>query len=218
MSEIKVVMMDLDNTLLDRTEGAYRTFRHFVASVLDIDPDTMYGEAIVQELQNWDGYGNVRKSFLVENLKRHFQIDLEGFDMPSWWFDNLWRFEELYPDALETLDYLKEKYSLALLTNGDHYCQSQKVVQNKLEDYFELTIISDDIGKPKPDPLMYNLALEHFGIRPEEAVYVGDTFGKDILGAYNAGIRGIWIWPDDGRHTTCEVERIYKISDLMNIL
>ncbi|MCR5068086.1 MAG: HAD family hydrolase [Erysipelotrichaceae bacterium] len=218
MSEIKVIMFDLDNTLLDRTEGAYRTFRHFLSSVLNIDPDTVYGESILQDMINWDGYGNIRKTFIMEGLEKYYGIDLGEFDINRWWYNNLWRFEDLFPETLEVLNYLKQKYRLAIVTNGDNYSQNSKIDRNGLRDYFDFIVISADVGSEKPDPLMYQMALDHFGIQPEEAVYVGDTFGKDILGAHNIGIRPIWIWPDDSRRGVKGITRIYKISDLLDIL
>ena len=211
-------MFDLDNTLLDRTEGAYRTFRYFLTSVLNVDPDTLYGEAILQDMMNWDGYGNNRKTFTLECLKKDYGIDLGDFDINRWWFYHLYRFEDPYPETYQVLDYLKKKYRLVLLTNGDSYSQNGKIDRNNLRHYFDFIAISDEVGKGKPDELMYRLALEHLGIRADEAVFVGDTFGKDILGAHNAGIRPIWIWPDDGRPCRSDVTRIMKISDLMDIL
>ena len=119
---------------------------------------------------------------------------------------------------MDVLNYLKKKYRLAIVTNGDNYSQNSKIDRNGLRDYFDFIVISADVGSEKPDPLMYRMALDHFGIQPEEAVYVGDTFGKDILGAHNLGIKPIWIWPDDSRKGVKGITRIYKISDLLDIL
>jgi putative hydrolase of the HAD superfamily len=218
MKEIKAVLFDLDNTLLDRTEGAYRTFRYFLSSVLKVDPDSVYGEALVQDMMNWDGFGNIRKNFITECLQKEYGYDTGDLDFAQWWFHHLCLFEEKYPQTDEVMEYLSKKYRLAILTNGDHFSQSNKVRRSQLDKYVEFTLISADVGKPKPDPLMYRMALEKMGIEPEEAVYVGDTFGKDILGAYNVGIRPIWIWPEDGRHSLEQITRIRKISDLMDIL
>jgi FMN phosphatase YigB (HAD superfamily) len=54
-------------------------------------------------------------------------------------------------------------------------------------------VSSARVGIRKPNPRIFNLALEALGIPPEKAAMVGDTLGADILGARNAGLMGIWI-------------------------
>ena len=47
---------------------------------------------------------------------------------------------------------------------------------------------------------------------------VGDNFANDVYGAINAGMKAIWIWPDDGRPMNYDVARIYKLDELLELL
>ena len=51
------------------------------------------------------------------------------------------------------------------------------------------------LGRFKPSPRMYHQALEQYGVRPEEAVMVGDQLFTDVWGANRAGIEAIWVKP-----------------------
>lgn len=55
------------------------------------------------------------------------------------------------------------------------------------------------VGVAKPDPRIFALALERLGGTPEQALYVGDSHDKDVLGARSAGLHTAWLPGDDGR-------------------
>jgi len=58
-----------------------------------------------------------------------------------------------------------------------------------------LTTIIDSacVGVSKPDPAIFALALRELGCAASEAMYVGDSFHKDVLGAHAAGLRTAWL-------------------------
>jgi HAD superfamily hydrolase (TIGR01549 family) len=49
------------------------------------------------------------------------------------------------------------------------------------------------VGVSKPDPAIFLLAVRQLGCQPEEAMYVGDSFDKDVVGAHAAGLRTAWL-------------------------
>ncbi|HTO12064.1 MAG TPA: HAD family hydrolase [Candidatus Binatia bacterium] len=59
----------------------------------------------------------------------------------------------------------------------------------------EFVIDSSRVGVEKPDPRIFHLALERAGLRPDEAVYVGDLYSIDVVGARAAGMRAILMDP-----------------------
>ena len=70
-------------------------------------------------------------------------------------------------------------------------------------DHFDLVVDSGVAGVEKPDPRIYRIAFDHFGVTPEAAVHLGDVFATDILGARAAGCRYALIDPFGhyaGRH------------------
>ena len=69
----------------------------------------------------------------------------------------------LFPDAYQVLDYLKPKYKLHLITNGFEKVQRSKLFHSCLEPYFEVMVISELTGFKKPEPGIFQYALENAG-------------------------------------------------------
>lgn len=66
-----------------------------------------------------------------------------------------------------------------------------------LQDLFEQSIVSADVGIRKPRREIFELALDRMGLTAREAVQVGDDYEKDIRAAKRAGLRAIWLNPDE---------------------
>jgi len=77
------------------------------------------------------------------------------------------------PHLREILGGLRAHYRLAMATNRGRTAQGV-LDRFRLEPYFELTVGALDVPRPKPHPDMLLRCLEHFGVEPSEAVYVGD--------------------------------------------
>ncbi len=63
--------------------------------------------------------------------------------------------------------------------------------ENGLLEYLEVLCFSDEVGVPKPGPDIFSKALAELGVRPPEAVHIGDLRRTDIAGAHNVGMRAI---------------------------
>ncbi|UNL83556.1 HAD family hydrolase [Priestia koreensis] len=123
----------------------------------------------------------------------------------------------VYEETFEVLSQLKGNYQLLLLTNGSPHLQNTKLtITPEIRPYFDHVIISGDFGRGKPDPAIFEHALEKLGIEKEEALMVGDNLMTDILGANRAGIRSVWI----NRHQKerNEVIPTYEITHLEELL
>ena len=69
--------------------------------------------------------------------------------------------------------------------------------------HFDRVVDSGIVGVTKPDPRIFRIALEHFGLGADRALMLGDTYATDIVGARAAGIRAALIDPFahmEGRH------------------
>lgn len=100
---------------------------------------------------------------------------------------------ELYPDALPTLTALKAAgYRLAIISNwGWHLPELCETLG--LTPHFEQIFTSARLGVAKPNPRIFQYALETLDVRPDEAIHIGDSFAADIVGASNVGIRPLWL-------------------------
>lgn len=98
------------------------------------------------------------------------------------------------PEAMPVITGLKRhNKTLGLVSNFDHPPHVRRILsENGWANKFEAIIISSEVGVKKPDPAIFALALQHTGISPADAIYVGDT-SEDVAGAIAAGIHPILI-------------------------
>ncbi|MCX7609048.1 MAG: HAD family hydrolase [Anaerolineales bacterium] len=136
---------------------------------------------VLREALNQSGFSNIPDSLLRAALDAMYAVTQQN-----------WYLEE---DALPTLETLRHLgYRLGLISNtSDDRNVQQLLDRHGLRPYFEYIITSAACGIRKPDPRIFQMALEYFGIAPSEAAMVGDTLEADILGAKNLGIYSIWI-------------------------
>ena len=94
---------------------------------------------------------------------------------------------ELYPDVQEVLEMLSPRFQFAVVSNFD---SRLRVVLKHLgiAKYFRDIFLSSELGADKPDPLIYQRALEFSGLSVDEVVHVGDDPKRDWDGASRAGL------------------------------
>ncbi|HEV7365142.1 MAG TPA: HAD-IA family hydrolase [Gemmatimonadales bacterium] len=86
---------------------------------------------------------------------------------------------------------------LGVVSNSDGRVE-QALAAAGLRDYFDVVIDSALVGLEKPDSRIFRAALDALGVLPEEALYVGDLYEIDVLGAQAAGLRAILFGPPLG--------------------
>jgi HAD superfamily hydrolase (TIGR01509 family) len=84
-----------------------------------------------------------------------------------------------------------------------------------LREYFDVVIDSALVGLEKPDPRIFRAALDALGVEPEAALYVGDRYEVDVLGAEAAGIRAVLFDPPVGEpmRTCTTIRSIQELAD-----
>jgi epoxide hydrolase-like predicted phosphatase len=90
---------------------------------------------------------------------------------------------------VEYIRSLRGKYKTGLISNAWSDLRDF-VVREKFDDAFDRMIISAEVGAVKPDPKIFQIALEQFRVKPREAVFV-DDFYINIEGCEKVGIKGI---------------------------
>jgi putative hydrolase of the HAD superfamily len=105
---------------------------------------------------------------------------------------------------------------LGVVSNSDGRV-AQALDAAGLRHYFDVIIDSARVGLEKPDPRIFLAALEALAVAPEEALYVGDLYEVDVLGAQAAGIPAILFDPPVGE-TMQTCPRTSSLPDLVNDL
>ena len=84
--------------------------------------------------------------------------------------------------------------------------------------HMDFSITSQEVGAEKPDPLIFERALERAGAQPENAVHVGDQITSDVAGALNVGINAVLL-DRDGNHKGYTAQpRISELTELPELL
>jgi putative hydrolase of the HAD superfamily len=98
----------------------------------------------------------------------------------------------LLPGAREAVTALAADHALGMITNGPRAHQRQKLEAVGLHDAFETEVYAgyDTPAKPASEP--FERALAELGVRPDQAVYVGNSHATDVAGARAAGVHAVW--------------------------
>ena len=120
-----------------------------------------------------------------------------------------------YSDADDVLVGLKSAgLRMAVISNTEDGRLEDSLSSARLDSHFEFLIDSHLVGCRKPDAEIFRLTLKRLGIEPHEAVYVGDSYGYDVVGAQQAGLRSVLIDRLD-RYGTIDCARIGTLRELI---
>jgi putative hydrolase of the HAD superfamily len=124
---------------------------------------------------------------------------------------SLWRV--VRPGTMEALERLKSAgIKLAIVSNAEGQIESD-AKRFGLHHFFDVIIDSHVVGVAKPDPRIFQIALERLGVAPEDARFAGDIYSVDIIGARAAGIEAALIDQHD-RYSWVDHRKIRHVADL----
>lgn len=215
---IKAILFDFDYTLGDREKYAYECYKTILSKHTDAS-DPVAFEAVLQDCMIWDQQGDVNKKYLKDKLREVYGIELPYEDFNTYWDSQLWQYCVLYPDSENVLRELGKKYKLGIITNGPADGQMKKLQKSGAYRYFgeNAVTISGACGLKKPDPEIFRYACRRLGVLPQESVYVGDLYQKDILGALKSGMEAVWICRNSSGINSTGQKVIHRISELLEM-
>lgn len=114
---------------------------------------------------------------------------------PAWTFED----ERLYPDTADCLKRLHARYRIGVIAN-QALGTADRLREFGILQEFDLVVASAEEGVEKPDPRIFQIALERAGCRPEEAFMIGDRIDNDIMPAKRLGMRTVWIQQGYGKY------------------
>jgi putative hydrolase of the HAD superfamily len=116
-----------------------------------------------------------------------------GGTLGTAYLEELARTGHVRPWSRSVLGWIRARFRTGLVTNGIDWVQRARVVSSGLGPNLEVVVTSDGCGFRKPDPRIVHEALDRLGVRPEEAVLVGDDATADGGAARAAGVRFCWV-------------------------
>lgn len=100
----------------------------------------------------------------------------------------------LIPGTGAMLESVKREYRLGLLSNFTHAPAVRKIIdQTGLAPFFDVVLISGELGYRKPYPLVFDRLVEGLKVERNLVLFVGDDIEADITGAARAGLQSVWM-------------------------
>jgi putative hydrolase of the HAD superfamily len=119
----------------------------------------------------------------------------------------------LFDGAIEILEYLNSKYHLHIITNGFANVQYKKIANSKIDAYFKTITNSEMAGVKKPNPMIFQHALDLAQAQKEESIMIGDCLEADVQGALDFGIEALFFNPNKEN----KPENIIDINHLLEL-
>jgi len=225
-NNIQHIFFDLDHTLWDFDKNSGLTFgKIFEIHEVDVSLEKflnvyepinfkywkLYREEKVtkQELR----YGRLKDTFneidislsdqLIDNLSEDYIAYLSSFNY-------------VFDSTYDVLDYLNAKYELHIITNGFEEAQEKKMKASNLRKYFNTVTNSEMVGVKKPNPKIFNFAMDLANAKPEHSVMIGDSLEADIKGAIDVGMQALYFDYKNSDYND-SYQRITHLSALKDI-
>ena len=114
----------------------------------------------------------------------------------------------LFPDAIDVLSHLAERFTLIAITNGN-----ADVHKTALGPLFKLAFRADEVGSAKPDAKIFEVAMSAVACASNEMIHIGDSIETDVKGAINAGVTPIWFNADEDDNSL-GIREVRSLTDL----
>ena len=230
--DIQALLFDVNGTLVDietdeRMEEAYRAIAHFLTyqdihlhrgEVLDLYFQVMKEQfgASNEQFPEFDVVAVWR-----EILRRHGSsytrsLPPEKLDQMPLFIAEMQRGISrkrlcAFPHGPEVLAHLGKHYRLAVVSDAQSAYAVPELRAAGLAEYFDPIVISGDYGYRKPDPRLFQNALDELRVRPEHAIFVGNDRYRDVFGAQQLGMKTVLFASGPAAHHAHDAEPDYII-------
>lgn len=229
MDNLKMIFFDIDGTLLDHKGAEQEGIRKFYFSndfnkLCDFNK---FKEIWVKcSDKNFEKFLNKECSFEQQRAMRIVDVYKE-FDKEITYNEALDKFKDYlnayeaswkaFDDVMGCLNMLRG-YKLGIISNGDYEQQVEKLRKLNIIEYFCDVVAASDVGYAKPNSRIFEIACERNGVDVKNAFYVGDNMKTDIIPANEIGMKGILIDRNTERKVEERINRVFSLTDIINVL
>ncbi len=231
MSPYKHLFFDLDRTIWDFETNSNHALTELADKYKLIDKGVDSVDAFIKEFFQinealWDQY---RRDLINKETLRYerfyrtlLKYSINDKDLTKKFGDDYVAISplktSLFPHALETLEYLNEKYVLHIITNGFEEVQHIKIKSCGIKKYFTEIVTSERAGFKKPDARIFEYSLSVSLADKNNSIMIGDCLIADIGGARDAGMHQVYFNPDANQHSEEVTYEISSLKELRDIL
>ncbi|WP_271765361.1 YjjG family noncanonical pyrimidine nucleotidase [Aquimarina algiphila] len=197
-NKIEHIFFDLDHTLWDFDRNSLLAFK-MIFEKFDIDIDINIFLKTYQpiNMKYWKLYREerinkeeLRRARLIEAFtcfEKNFSIGVID-DISEDYINFLPLHNYLIDGTQDLLEYLNPKYELHIITNGFEEVQNQKLLNSGIRHYFNTITNSEETGVKKPNPFIFEQAIQKSGAKFDNSIMIGDNYEADIRGAEAVGL------------------------------
>lgn len=220
----QVIIFDADETLFDFEKSEREAFKNTMVE-FHIDYNEKYHLKIYQDINSaiWRDFENgliTQEKLKVERFKRlsrSLKIDFDEVKFSHSYMKHLSNASFLYDNSISLVDSLYKNYRLSIITNGLTKVQDKRIRKSIIAKYFEDIVISEEIKISKPNPQIFEYALNNLNYKDKSKVLmVGDSLTSDIQGGINFGIDTCWFNPCKFANET-RIKPTYEISNFTEL-
>ena len=237
--EIRAVAFDVNGTLVrivtdDHREEIFRAAGHFLTyQGIDLrrhqvrdryfellkeqQHDSLEAEPEFDAVQIWRTIIDENQSDFTRQLPPEKLIQLPLF-LAEMYRGISRRTLALYPHVRKTLNALRGNLPLALVTDAQSAYARGELHKVGILGYFDPIVVSGDHGFRKPDPRLFEIALDAMGAPAGNTLYVGNDMHRDIYGAQQAGMQTVLFDSDQGTKKYRDCVPDHRITDYRELL
>ncbi len=226
LSGVTAITFDVDNTLWNFDEVMRGALGAVLEKLSQIDPEAARSldidrmVAIRNETQDRlrgrvNDLNAIREESMKQTLREAGRPDDElGSHLTQVYFHRRDAARALFPDVRPALERLAPSYRLGLLSNGNTGADALGIGGMVSFEVFS----QDHGGIEKPDPRIFEIAVEQAGCPAGEIAHVGDSLENDVGGASNAGFRPVWLNRTGASSDTSAEIEIKSLGELVALL
>lgn len=219
----KIVLLDLDNTLIDFNECARHSIMNIFSELGFTYTEKVFETFICENVKIWKRLekGEITKADLRANrwniILGKLGINYDGTIIEEKFENGVAQGAYAVEGAYELLDYLYPKYELYIVSNGFRFVQESRLKIGDFRKYFKDIFLSEDIGIQKPAKEFFDYCFEKLGNPPkEDVILIGDSLSADIIGGLNYGIDSVW-FNKNGDELPENIKPTYIVKRLKDI-
>ena len=220
----EVILFDADETLFDFKKSEKDAFQNTMLEFkLEYDENhhsKIYSDINTAIWKEFEGGLITQEKLKVERFKRlsdKLNVKFDEVNFAKAYMKHLSLASFLYDDSMALVESLHKDYRLTIITNGLTDVQDNRVRKSIIGKYFEDVVISEEVLVSKPDPKIFELALNNIKHTDKSKVLmVGDSLTSDIQGGINFGIDTCWFNPNKIINNT-KIKPTYEIYNLMEL-
>lgn len=226
---LKVILFDIDNTLLSFDEYVKETMKNgFEKFKIGIYKDEMFNifNQVNTELWHAIEKGEIDFKELMKirwnKIFERLGISADGEAFEEYFRECLYESAIPIDGATELLKYLFDKYILCVASNGPYHQQVNRLKISGMLPYFSDLFISEEIGCSKPSERFFRICLDRLNLKSEEEILpgeimiIGDSLSADMAGGIQFGMQTCFYNPYK-KSIPCEMNLNYHVASLREL-